>query len=30
MAGPVEDGALKSVIIRLCDDENEAKEEFDK
>ena len=30
MAGPVEDGALKSVIIRLCDDENEAKEEIDK
>lgn len=30
MAGPVEDGALKSVIIRLCDDENEAKEEFEK
>ena len=30
MAGPVEDGALKSVIIRLCDDEDEAKEEIDK
>ena len=30
MAGPGEDGALKSVIIRLCDDENEAKEEIDK
>lgn len=30
MAGPVEDGALKSVIIRLCDDENEAKEEIEK
>ena len=29
-SSPVEDGALKSVIIRLCDDEDEAKEEIDK
>ncbi len=30
MAGPVEDGELKSVIIRLCETEEEAKEEIEK